>query len=209
VTLNGDASPETRDVPIQVAIDFVNTLEYSKDSDTEHLPDPSSLIAWLAGHGLLDEPEGIDEARRFEAAPSEGKKALADARSLRGALRHVVDARVHATVASPRDLDVLNRWLRIPRTVRLVSTPTGLSLVAAGGDRPLKRALGRLADAGARAVATEDPDRLRTCANEDCRWAFYDTSRTGRRKWCDMASCGNRAKARRHRERRGTEQPTS
>ena len=135
-----DAPPDTRDVPIQVALDFVNTLEHSRDSDTEHLVDPSSLVAWLAGHGLLDEPERVDEAGRFAAMPSEGKKALADARSLRQALRHVVDARVHATAARPRDIAVLNRWLRVPRGVRLVATPTGLSLVGAGGDRPLKRA---------------------------------------------------------------------
>ena len=194
-------------MPIQVALDFVNTLEHSKESDTEHLVDPSSLVAWLAGHGLLDEPERVEEERRFAVTPSAGDKALADARSLRRALRHVVDARVHASAASPRDLAVLNRWLRIPRSVRLVATPTGLTLIAADGGRPLGRALGHLADAGARAVATEDPHRLRTCANEECRWAFYDTSRTGRRKWCDMASCGNRAKARRHRERLGTDRP--
>jgi len=30
---------------------------------------------------------------------------------------------------------------------------------------------------------------------------FYDISRTGRRRWCDMATCGNRAKAARHRAR--------
>ena len=39
------------------------------------------------------------------------------------------------------------------------------------------------------------------CANDTCRWIFYDTSRTGRRRWCDMATCGNRAKAARHRAR--------
>ena len=51
------------------------------------------------------------------------------------------------------------------------------------------------------------PDRLRICANDDCRWAFEDTSRAGRRRWCDMTSCGNVAKARRYRARhRGTEE---
>jgi predicted RNA-binding Zn ribbon-like protein len=34
-----------------------------------------------------------------------------------------------------------------------------------------------------------------------CRWVFYDESRAGKRRWCDMASCGNRAKAARHRAR--------
>ena len=42
------------------------------------------------------------------------------------------------------------------------------------------------------------PERIRICDNDSCRWIFYDTSRTGRRRWCDMATCGNRAKAARH-----------
>jgi predicted RNA-binding Zn ribbon-like protein len=193
-------------LPIQIALDFVNTLEHSGESDTEHLPDPSSLLAWLAANELIAEDERVDEARRVAAAPEDGEKALSDARSLRRAIRHAVDARVHASDVRPADLAELNRWLRIARTVRLVATPTGLALIDARTDRPLRRALGLLADAGARAVATGDLDRLRTCANEDCRWAFYDTSRSGRRKWCDMASCGNRAKARRHRDRVATGQ---
>ncbi len=47
----------------------------------------------------------------------------------------------------------------------------------------------------------EHPERLRRCANHDCVLHFYDTSRSGKRQWCSMASCGNRAKARRHYER--------
>jgi predicted RNA-binding Zn ribbon-like protein len=43
---------------------------------------------------------------------------------------------------------------------------------------------------------------LRVCANDDCRWAFEDTSRAGRRRWCDMTTCGNVAKARRYRARK-------
>jgi predicted RNA-binding Zn ribbon-like protein len=50
-------------------------------------------------------------------------------------------------------------------------------------------------------IATGRPDRFRICANDTCRWAFYDESPTGRRRWCDMRTCGNRAKAARHRER--------
>jgi predicted RNA-binding Zn ribbon-like protein len=45
------------------------------------------------------------------------------------------------------------------------------------------------------------PDRIRACAGHDCVLHFYDDSRAGRRQWCSMASCGNRAKARRHYER--------
>jgi predicted RNA-binding Zn ribbon-like protein len=40
--------------------------------------------------------------------------------------------------------------------------------------------------------------RLRQCANPQCRWLFLDDSKAGTRRWCSMASCGNRAKAHRH-----------
>jgi len=43
--------------------------------------------------------------------------------------------------------------------------------------------------------------RIRACAAHDCVLHFYDDSRGGRRQWCSMATCGNRAKARRHYER--------
>lgn len=42
------------------------------------------------------------------------------------------------------------------------------------------------------------PDRIRPCAHESCVLHFFDTSRNGTRRWCSMATCGNRAKASRH-----------
>ena len=45
------------------------------------------------------------------------------------------------------------------------------------------------------------PERIKICDSDRCSWVFYDTSRTSRRRWCDMATCGNRAKAARHRAR--------
>ncbi|HZA66177.1 MAG TPA: CGNR zinc finger domain-containing protein, partial [Geminicoccaceae bacterium] len=44
-------------------------------------------------------------------------------------------------------------------------------------------------------------ERVRLCANEQCLWLFLDESKAGTRRWCNMASCGNRAKARRHYQR--------
>jgi predicted RNA-binding Zn ribbon-like protein len=40
--------------------------------------------------------------------------------------------------------------------------------------------------------------RVRRCANNACLWLFVDESKAGTRRWCDMSSCGNRAKSRRH-----------
>jgi predicted RNA-binding Zn ribbon-like protein len=51
------------------------------------------------------------------------------------------------------------------------------------------------------AIAAGDTARFRICANDGCRWVFEDASRAGRRRWCDMTTCGNRDKVRRYRSR--------
>lgn len=43
--------------------------------------------------------------------------------------------------------------------------------------------------------------RIRQCGAGDCALVFVDTSRPGRRRWCSMERCGNRAKVRAHRDR--------
>jgi predicted RNA-binding Zn ribbon-like protein len=51
-------------------------------------------------------------------------------------------------------------------------------------------------------LLAELPDpRLRICDGNDCSWLFLDSSKGGRRRWCDMATCGNVSKARRHYEK--------
>ena len=49
-------------------------------------------------------------------------------------------------------------------------------------------------------ILTDDDERgrVRVCQGEDCAWLFLDRSRRRDRRWCDMSSCGNRAKAKRH-----------
>jgi len=66
---------------------------------------------------------------------------------------------------------------------------------------PIDDALARLADPLVAELTAGQPERIKMCASETCQWLFYDVSRTGRRRWCDMATCGNRAKAARHRAR--------
>jgi len=50
-------------------------------------------------------------------------------------------------------------------------------------------------------VVRESPGRLRPCANHECRLFLIDRSTGNRARWCSMAVCGNRMKARRHYQR--------
>ena len=64
--------------------------------------------------------------------------------------------------------------------------------------------VGLIAAAAAKVAIEQRLDRVKICPADDCRWAFYDTSRNRSRHWCSMEVCGNRAKARAHRERSAT-----
>ncbi|MGR9135296.1 CGNR zinc finger domain-containing protein [Rhizobium leguminosarum] len=56
-----------------------------------------------------------------------------------------------------------------------------------------------------RLIAMPDPQRMKICGN--CGWLFIDRSKNRSRAWCDMAVCGNRAKANRHYRRKKEETP--
>jgi predicted RNA-binding Zn ribbon-like protein len=54
------------------------------------------------------------------------------------------------------------------------------------------------------ALAGSAPGRLRPCANDECRLFLIDRSKANAARWCSMAVCGNRMKARRHYQRSRT-----
>ncbi|MBA3890673.1 MAG: CGNR zinc finger domain-containing protein, partial [Gemmatimonadaceae bacterium] len=56
-----------------------------------------------------------------------------------------------------------------------------------------------IADSAADALVGAELSRVRRCADPRCDRVFYDRTRNAARRWCDMATCGNRAKAARHR----------
>lgn len=53
-------------------------------------------------------------------------------------------------------------------------------------------------------LRTDNPGRLRACANPECRLFLIDHSKPNSARWCSMAVCGNRMKARRHYQRSRT-----
>ena len=57
------------------------------------------------------------------------------------------------------------------------------------------------------ALARHSPGRLRPCANDECRLFLIDHSKANAARWCSMAVCGNRLKARRHYQRARNTQP--
>ncbi len=132
---------------------------------------------------------------------------LAHIRAARTALREVVESLVAGRPASASAVATVNELLSRRTVVELVSANGALVARHRHVGDALEDALARLADPLAESVASGETERLRICANDGCRWVFEDTSPTARRRWCSMASCGNRAKAARHRARQRGQLP--
>lgn len=182
-------------ISLDAALDFLNTLELESGHPVDHLHRPEDAAAWFAEQGVVHPGRS--------AAWSSGD--LARARAVRDALREIVDAVVEGRPPAPAAVDDVNQALATGAAPRLELDGTSVKVGHRHGASPVDEALAALSAPIVAELGSGRPDRFRTCANETCRWTFYDTSPTGRRRWCDMKTCGNRAKAARHRQRAKTD----
>jgi predicted RNA-binding Zn ribbon-like protein len=172
-------------------LDFLNTAAADDSGDPlELLDDFSALTSWLRESGLTT-PSVLRQVHIDQR-----DELVAWARRLRAAGRAMLDPEARRTTRV-RALDPI-----------VAEVPVRLAYRSANGDRPPVDAVEpvdrvRLALALAVLDATRlDPERVRRCGRPGCVLLFYDTSKNGTRRWCDMAVCGNRAKAAAHYERR-------
>jgi predicted RNA-binding Zn ribbon-like protein len=194
-----DFIPPYHYVSVDTALEFLDTIETEKGGKVDRFTSTAEAIDWLRGHGLLHEPIQAEVDALRKPGP-ESERALARIRRVREALREIITASVEGRPAAERAIDLVNRVMLERQRFILVCGPGGALDHRHEGDE-IEDVLARLAERIARQVISPDADRLRICASDTCDWVFYDSSRTGRRRWCDMNTCGNRAKAARHRAR--------
>jgi predicted RNA-binding Zn ribbon-like protein len=163
---------------------FVNTADL--EPGVEALSDPNALSAWLVARGLMTSSQTADEA--------DLKHAIA----LREAIRGAIGANSGGSVY-PVDMATLNGAVSASR-LRPRFGADGRARLEAHADG-VEGALGRIVAAVFAAMNDEEWTRLKLCGSTTCCWAFYDQSRNHSSRWCKMASCGNRQKAKRFRER--------
>ena len=185
-------------IDLENALEFLNTLhpghgrtdeEHQRD---EHLGSPAEAAAWLVEHELIH-PEGVVRV---------GEAELRQIRDVRTALRELFDAIVDNRRPEPDAVHLVNATLESRRPTRLELDGTAIRIGHRHAARPVDDALALIAETIVEELASGTPERFRICANDRCRWAFYDFSPTARRRWCDMRTCGNQAKAARYRARR-------
>ena len=189
------------DVSLEGTFDFLNTNDLENGFPLERLPTLDSALEWFVERGVIHH-EGAERCRDDAIEDSSAAAdELARIHRVRDALREVADSIAEHRAPSAAALDTVNQALHARQVIELIPATDGVNVDHRHVGDPIDDALARLADPLVRELTAGHPDRIRICDNDTCRWVFYDTSRTGRRRWCDMATCGNRAKAARHRAR--------
>ena len=168
------------------ALDLTATLQGRlKDTPRELLENPEDLGRWLVAAGLASSEIACD------------LDAVRIARELRESIHQLAHARLSGAKLPDRARRVVNEVAR--------RGGAAMQLTSEGEARLAGDSLQRLAFVANEAIALlggTARDRIRKCENAGCAVLFVDTSRSGARRWCSMAACGNRNKVAEFRRRR-------
>lgn len=184
-----------------LCLDFVNTVDPRHAAGRrEYLSDFRALAEWgrhAGATGPADTQQLLTVAAR---APGKARHVLHRAITLREALYRIFTAATAGQPPPPGDLATLNTELTAALAhTQLAYTPAGFSERWDDRQPRLDRVLWPVARDAADLLIRGPIERVRECPGAGtCGWMFLDLSKSATRRWCDMRSCGNRAKAHRH-----------
>lgn len=181
-----------------IALDFTNTVTARDTTPRDWLDGYARLLEWAGMAGLIDARTTARLASAADDSPREAAAALGRARKVREALHDVCAALLKSKPVPTAALsEVEAAWKRASARARMTAHDGVLhpepEAQASGLDLPLDLVVFAAVDL----FGELDSDRTRVCRGRDCGWLFVDTSKSGRRVWCDMGTCGNTAKSRR------------
>jgi predicted RNA-binding Zn ribbon-like protein len=183
------------------SIDLVNTVDWLHDGlDHDRIPDYGRLTKWAEGAGVITPAIGERLRRAAASHPRQAASAVAAAASLRWLLQRVF-AEVANGESTGAALDEFNdRLATTLGRMRIASVPRrGLAIAWDRMGEDLQSPLWPVVWSAAQLLTSDESRDIHICAAPDCGWMYVDRSRNGMRRWCQMETCGTRAKGRRRR----------
>lgn len=173
----------------RICLDFLNTANWAASGDVavERLTSVEDLTIWKRAVCLVNDLD------------MDGTESRDTVLKFRRSLRQIVLASIHDEEPSPSDITRFNKALGQPKhsgTIEFSHGVLALNPALSFTKTMALLAVSMLTD-------KHEISRVKMCPAESCGWLFLDESKNRRRHWCSMELCGNRAKARRHYERRG------
>lgn len=175
----------------QPALDFLNTVFVVDGERVDVLRSDDDVARWLVAAGL-----------RAQLVPAR-RGLVARAHALRDIVRALVEQR---RAGKRLQLAELNGFLAQghPTLAIAYDREGALQLERRFGAETAEQILMPLALAAVELLVDVDFALVRTCEREDCVLQFYDRTKSHRRRWCSMATCGNRHKVQTFRARQHT-----
>ena len=179
------------------AIDFVNTVTGRDQLPRDWLDSYARLLDWGALVKIL--PSDVLEllAKEAKRQPAAAVGALARAKAMREDLFSLLTGISSGRAPSKEVLAQLRKHWIAGVSAHELRCDNGRVARELRKDADLDLIASMVAYRIVEQVLPGPMDRLRVCQGPNCSWLFVDASKAGRRRWCDMAVCGNAAKSRR------------
>ena len=188
-----------------LCLDFANTVSHRHlpQRRAEHLDSYADLVAFADQSKLLPPKLAANLRARASRDAAGARSAFRKSIVLRESLYRAFSAIAAGKHAPPADVQRINDFALAALQHRKLARTNGdyrWEWQSDGRDSP-DRILWPIAESAAELLTSDARAAIRECRAPDCEWLFLDHSRNRSRRWCDMKSCGNRQKARRHYQR--------
>ncbi len=188
-----------------IALDLANSISRRCDPSrtVEHLASYANLISFAIQDKILSPTEGKNLRAFAEKNRTAANRSFRKAIELREAIYQVFAAAARHKATPGKAVQTVNDYaVEALRQRRLRSANSGFRWDwRSDGKNALDRIIWPIAQSAVDLLTSDELKLVRWCEARDCEWLFLDHSRNRSRRWCDMKSCGNRAKARRHYQR--------
>jgi predicted RNA-binding Zn ribbon-like protein len=187
-------------MPEDLCLNYANTLSWrGSDKPVEKFHGLADILRWTQRSGAV-RPATTQQLRGWSRHhQAEAGELFAQAIAIREAMFRIFSAIAVAAAVPSKDFMVLSAALaNAPARHQLARLGQRCGWRLEPGEPSAARILAPVLWSAGDLMLNAPFRPIRRCANEECLWLFIDQSKNGTRRWCDMNSCGNRAKARRH-----------
>ena len=180
-----------------LSLDFCNTIHDRMSNSRELLTSYDDLLFWGQEAHIITGEEAQQLKEEAQNQQEEAAAVLQQAIELREAIFQLFLTHIQDAPAKEADLLTFNSALSMAQSC-IVPGEHGFVWDWLPKKGALDRLLWSVVRSAADLLTSEELEDVRICASDTCSWLFVDQSKNHTRRWCDMKSCGNRAKARKH-----------
>ena len=186
-----------------LCLDFCNSGQNAREpSGTESIAGFPDLVDWLEAAEAVTRDQAARLRKAAAASPRAAAQVWGRAIKLREALFRALIAKAEGGAIAREDLSIIEaEHARTASFARLSRDGAGYRWILDPSAAALDAAMQPLVESAVNLLTSAKMERLRRCGNSTCYWLFIDETKNHSRRWCEMASCGNVVKVRRHREK--------